>query len=253
MVDNVRRISSKAYAVKASDEGVVEAYVSVFGNKDSYNEVVQYGAFAESIKQKLPKVVWQHDITRPIGITLEATEVEAGSKELPAEIKEFGGLRVKGKLNLNTDDGRNAYEHIKFGSIDEYSFGYEVLESKNQDDGTVALTKVRMHEWSPVTIGANPATLTASVKSYNDKCDTLDQLLADVVGHTKNKHEMRKKEGRTLSSANRERIRSIADALKIAGNELMELHKATEPKPKQRLITATTRLQLSELNTMDIN
>lgn len=250
------QFTSKAYGAKALGDGIVELYVSVFNAEDSYRERVAFGAFKESIATKLPKAVWQHDITRPIGKTLEATEIEAGSSELPDEIKEYGGLKIKAHLNTNTTDGKDAYEHIKFGSIDEYSFGYELLESKNLDDGTIELTKLRIHEWSPVTIGANPLTMTSSVKSYDVKGDELEQLITDFVGHSKAKCEMRTKEGRTLSSANRERIRSIADALKVASEDLGDMYKATEPKPKGRQTELTIkklRLRVSELSINEIN
>ena len=146
--------SYKTDYIVGQDEGVVEAFVSVFNNVDSYGDVVMYGAFKESIANSLPKLVWQHDLQRPIGKTVEAIELEAGDNRLPEHLQEYGALYVKGLFNLNTTDGRDAYEHIKFGSVDEYSFGYEEVETTPNTDGTKQLNKLNIIEWSPVTIGA---------------------------------------------------------------------------------------------------
>ena len=47
------------------DQGIVTAYVSVFGNKDSYGDVVVPGAFAGDVAafeagEKLIPVIWSH-------------------------------------------------------------------------------------------------------------------------------------------------------------------------------------------------
>ena len=124
---------------KADGEGTVEAFVSVFDNVDSYGDRVMLGAFADSISQKLPKLVWQHELKRPVGKPIAAEEIPAGDARLPERLKDYGALYVKGLFNLNTTDGKDAYEHIKFGSVDEYSFGYEEVETTPLADGTKEL------------------------------------------------------------------------------------------------------------------
>ncbi len=59
-----------AFQVKAADDaGQIEGYVSVFGVRDSYNELVMPGAFADSLaKHKRegtkPLMLWQHNPDR---------------------------------------------------------------------------------------------------------------------------------------------------------------------------------------------
>lgn len=246
-------ISSKAY-YKASEteEGVVEAYVSVFGNVDSYGDRVMLGAFTKSLEAKAPKMVWQHDLTRPVGKTLEAREVPAGDTSLPDELKEYGALWVKGAFNLNTTDGKDAYEHIKFGSVDEYSFGYEEIASTPNEDGTKSLTELRIVEWSPVTLGANPLTLTASVKSLGlePKADILEEAFANTLDHLRSHADMKEKAGAAISRVRRERLRGLAESAKEFYKELIKMLDEAEPQreedAKQQLAILALKFQSLE-------
>ena len=242
---------------KADGEGTVEAFVSVFGNVDSYGDRVMLGAFADSITAKLPKMVWQHDITRPIGKTISAEELPAGDGRLPDSLKEFGALYVKGVFNLNTTDGKDAYEHIKFGSIDEYSFGYEEVETTPLADGTKELNKVNIIEWSPVTVGANPMTMTSNVKAMTleEKLDVAATLIAQSEQHAKAYADMRSKAGRVLNSRIRGMILSLADQLKDVSKNLYQLHSETDPIPKAdstEIKKKQLAIMLQQINTMEI-
>ena len=50
--------------------GIVKGYGSVFGNKDSDNDIIEKGAYRRTIKNNGSRVkyLYQHDITKPIGI-----------------------------------------------------------------------------------------------------------------------------------------------------------------------------------------
>ncbi len=60
--------------------GVVKGYGSVFGNRDSDDDVIERGAYAKTIKEngKRVKYIYQHDITKPIGKMSELYEDEKG-------------------------------------------------------------------------------------------------------------------------------------------------------------------------------
>lgn len=169
-----RKIMS-ALGAKAldGDQGVVEAYCSVFNNVDYSGEIIRPGFFADTITAAntqggaLPKVLWSHNMwDMPLGITTEAEEVLPYDARLPAQINQLGGLRVVGKFNMDTTNGRDAFSHIKFGSLDKYSIGYYVIEDKyNRDTGVVELLKGDWIEWSPVNFAANDATMTVGAKN----------------------------------------------------------------------------------------
>lgn len=236
MITNTKFKSVKTDYKVNSDDGIVEAFVSVFGNVDSYGDRVKFGAFKESLEHKLPKLVWQHDLQNPIGKTLSAEEIGAGDSRLPDHLKEYGALYVKGAFNLNTTSGRDAFEHIKFGSVDEYSFGYHEIETTPLDDGTKSLDKLDIIEWSPVTIGANPLTMTANVKamSLEEKLDATATLLKETERHSSAYVAMRQKAGRVLNSRIRSLILALADQSKELSSELYSLYKETEPIKNDR-------------------
>lgn len=143
---------------KAADgqKGVFEAYVSVFGNVDSYGEVVDKGAFNEWLKDwtpRYPKVVRDHDWSKPIAKILEIKEDEIG-------------LKVKAQLLLEIELARETYILMKEGVLTDFSFGYSVVDDY-QDPATGArhLRKLAIWECSPVLVGANRSATLTGVKS----------------------------------------------------------------------------------------
>ncbi len=140
------------------EEGIVHAVVSVFNVTDSHGDIIIKGAFRDSIERHkkrgtLPPGIFYHDCTKPVAKTVDAWE-------------DNEGLHVIGKFNLDTQRGRETFSDIKAGILNEYSFGFRVLQQKKTKRGREIL-KVDWVEWSPVLIGANRCTYTASVKSKN--------------------------------------------------------------------------------------
>lgn len=97
-------------------QGIVEAFVSAIGNKDSVGDIVIPGAFNDSLKRRKPRVVWGHDWNQPIGKVLEIYEVAPNDPRLPAKMKNagVGGLFAKVQFNLNTERGREAFANVAF-------------------------------------------------------------------------------------------------------------------------------------------
>jgi len=132
-----------------ADDGVIEGYASAFGVVDTYNEVVEPGAFSASLvdskrKGKSIKMLWQHDSTKPIGIWDDLAE-------------DSKGLWVKGRILKDASSlAAEAYELIKGGALDELSIGYKTIETAPHDDkhGVLRLIKLDLREVSPVTFGA---------------------------------------------------------------------------------------------------
>lgn len=167
-----------AFQIKAEDisnEGEFSGYGSVFGVVDSYDEVVDKGAFEETLaehraKGTWPKMLWQHDSREPIGEWVDMYEDQHG-------------LFVRGKLLLSDDpkeeiaEARKAYILMRKGIVDGLSIGYRVIEHLvNQEEKVIHLTKLKLREVSPVTFPANEAALVSTVKSIRD----LEGLLRDA-------------------------------------------------------------------------
>ena len=152
------------------EKGIVEAYVSGIGNKDSGGDIIVPGAFNASLQQRTPKGVWSHDWDKPVSKTLEIYEVPAGDPRLPMKMQlaEIGGLYVKTQFNLNTQLGRDAYETVKFfGEESEWSIGYQVDDAEyDHDQKAMILKEISLYEYSPVLFGMNELTSTVSIKAH---------------------------------------------------------------------------------------
>lgn len=152
-------IEAEIKAVKNEEEdGAFEGYASIFGNTDLGNDVVVEGAFAKSISRrgaKGVKMLYQHDAKQPIGVYDEIREDDKG-------------LRVKGRLALGTQRGREVYELMKMGAIDGLSIGYRVdAKGYDYDDKGKRryLKSVDLMEISAVTFPMNPKARVQAVKS----------------------------------------------------------------------------------------
>lgn len=144
------------FKVLDKEAGIFEAYVSVFGNIDSYGEIVDPGAFKgwlEKYGGRYPKGVWGHDWNEPITKTLECREDERG-------------LYVKAQFVLEVQRAREIYALMLAGVITDFSFGFRVLNS-SVDPATnlVHLTEIAIYEYSPVLVGANDQATLIGVKA----------------------------------------------------------------------------------------
>lgn len=157
MTKGLKHFEIENASVKAlgdDNSGEFEGYGSVFGVVDSYGEVVDKGAFADSLaKHGMPKLLLQHMTWMVGGVYLEAREDDHG-------------LYVKGKLNLGVQAAREAYELLKQGAISGLSIGFRpVVEEYNNESGITHLKQVRLYEVSLVTFPANEAATVSAVKS----------------------------------------------------------------------------------------
>lgn len=172
------------YTVKAdADNGIIEAYVSIMGIADDswLNDIVEPGAYLKTISERGPagsnriRVLWQHSTRDVIGFPLLMEE--HSREQLPASVlskypKATGGLFTRSKLVMDVQKGREAFALYKSGAMDEWSIGFDTVDSWFEDIDKVTfrhLREIRLWEYSPVTWGANPATTTVSVKDADDE------------------------------------------------------------------------------------
>jgi HK97 family phage prohead protease len=175
--------------LKAADsnepEGVLEAIVSVFSNKDSGGDRVMPGFFSEWLMKRPPKGVWSHDWTQPVAKTLEAKELLPGDPLLPDSVKDLGGLYIKAAFNLGTQRGREAFSDLQFGTIDEFSIGYEIYEDRwDAKTKTRDLLRGRCFEWSPVLAGMNEMTVSLGTKDARPDAGTETKTEAGTAEST---------------------------------------------------------------------
>lgn len=158
------------FETKALDENKFEGYASYFNNIDSYDDIIERGAFKKTIAENRGriKVLWQHDAAEPIGIPEEMYEDD-------------NGLYVRAKISM-TDTGKKAMTLIKDGVITEMSIGYDVLKDDYKMMGNRRirmLKEVRLWEFSPVTFAANDKAKIMKMRALleNVKYDNMDAIL----------------------------------------------------------------------------
>lgn len=154
------------------EEGTFEGYASTFGNIDSTNDIIEQGAFTKSLQTREPKVLWQHDMRKPVGKVMDIRE-------------DNKGLWVKVKLATATTLGKDAYEYMKADIINRLSIGFRIKEYEYETDNDIRRIKeVELFEFSLVTIPANDMATVTGVKSVPQTEREFEKFLCDS-GYTR--------------------------------------------------------------------
>jgi HK97 family phage prohead protease len=173
------------------EEGEFTGYASVFGNKDLYGDVVLKGAFTNTLAEWERKgvpipLLWGHNTADP----------DFNLGEIVSAEEDDHGLKVHGRLDLESPKSAQTYRLLKSGRVNQMSFAYGVVdgayvqpegEGKTWRDAYYELRELDLYEVSIVPIGANQETEILAVKS--------------VIG------SLAAKAGRTLSAKNEDAIR----------------------------------------------
>ncbi|MGG7524120.1 HK97 family phage prohead protease, partial [bacterium BS0013] len=142
----------------AADGGEIEGYGAIFSAADFSRDTIAPGAFAESLAAykasgTAPAMLWAHRQAEPIG-------------RWTAMGEDPRGLRVRGKLNRETEAGAKAYAHIRAGDVTGLSIGYGVAPGgAKSTGGGRSLTRLHLHEVSAVTTPMHPGARITGVKS----------------------------------------------------------------------------------------
>lgn len=146
------------------DVGFIEGYASTFGNVDLGFDMVERGAFRKTIKDKKGKfpILLDHDMTKQIGWNIEAEEDDHG-------------LKVKGEIQLITEEAKNRYAlakralelKTKMGlSIGYSTVKWEVVKDQDQMKPTVRkLKEIKLYEYSLVTFPMNESAAISGAKA----------------------------------------------------------------------------------------
>jgi HK97 family phage prohead protease len=159
--DNGREWFSASAEFKFAGEetpvGEFTGYASTFGNVDLGGDIIERGAFLETLSRKSPSdvlMLLQHNArSYPIGDWLEMRENDQG-------------LIVRGRLDLEDPDGARVYNAMKKGRLKGLSIGYMIPKGGADMDrnGTRRLKKISLAEISIVTVPMNPRAQANRVK-----------------------------------------------------------------------------------------
>jgi HK97 family phage prohead protease len=153
-----RKSPAQTTSIKAGPKGEIEAVFATYNVKDHDGDWTLPGAFEDGAQ--IPISAYGHQSwsgALPVGKgTIRTTAKDA---------------RIDGQLFLNTDAGRETFTMLKeLGELAQFSYGYDVLktgeltEELRQRGIRRVLKKLKVHEVSPVLVGAGIDTRLVAAK-----------------------------------------------------------------------------------------
>lgn len=166
-----KEIKSLPFEVKEFNEDseyfTFEGYASTFGNIDLGDDIIVRGAFSNSLaKNSTVPVLWQHQMSEPVGKSITLYEDDKGlyiKAILPKE-----DTLVKGRI----------MPQMKIGSIKEMSIGFFTREAE-MEKGVRMIKEIELFEVSLVTKAMNPQALVSGFKSMESLKD-IEQSLKEM-------------------------------------------------------------------------
>lgn len=153
----------------AGDAMTFSGYGAVFGNVDSYGDVIQKGAFAKTIHDAKTSGIWPAMLEQHGGWGMSATDMtpvgvwsDLGEDDV--------GLKVEGAF-APTVRGRELYTLMKMTprpAINGLSIGFIPVKWRmrsSPEEPRRTLEEIKLMEISPVTFPANGKARVSSVKS----------------------------------------------------------------------------------------
>jgi uncharacterized protein len=138
-----------------ADDGAFEGYASLFNSEDLGHDVIQPGAFHDSLAGRdanAIKMLFQHNPAEPIGVWEVIRE-------------DAKGLYVKGRLTLAVAKAREVLALMKAGALDGLSIGFKAVKARRDArSGVRRLEKVDLWEISVVTFPMLPGARVQAVK-----------------------------------------------------------------------------------------
>lgn len=206
------------------DKGEVTAVFATFNVKDSDWDVTLPGAFedgAPALISAYGHASWSGML--PVGKgTIATTDTEA---------------LFHGRFFMDTTHGRDTFLTVKeTGDLQEWSYGFDILErSFGEFDGEQVqfLKRLRVHEVSPVLLGAGVGTRTLAAKSSNTRFSEQAQaVVAAVSGLTDRAADVlakRQEKGKGLGADSTALLQQLQGELK----RLDALLEAPQPPPEE--------------------
>ena len=183
-LDQFLDVKAEINAVDSEDEeyGTFEGYGSIFGNTDLGNDIVAKGAFSKSVKKTGAlgvKLLYQHKSDMPIGVYESIEEDEKG-------------LKIRGRLAMKTQLGRETYELMKMGALDGLSIGFRISPKGQSYDkaGARVIKEVELMEISVVTFPMNPKAKVQAVKGQELSIREWENGLRDAFSLSRSEAKM---------------------------------------------------------------
>jgi phage head maturation protease len=214
--------------VKDADKGQVALIFAKYNEVDHDGDVTLPGAFDDGAKARIS--AYNH--TSWGG----ALPVGDGSIKVVGDEAQFHG-----QFYMDTQHGADTFTTVKRQSeagLQEWSYGYDTVKMSFGEFGDPPervrfLEKQRVHEVSPVLLGAGIGTRTLSAKSadhqtFTGEAASVLAVVTSLVDRAAEVLTMRREKGKGFGSESAELLRQVDAQMKQLSGRLAEL--LTEPE-----------------------
>jgi HK97 family phage prohead protease len=182
--------------IKDAAKGEVSAVFSTFGKIDKDGDLTLPTAFEDGAPVRIS--AYQHkswEGALPVGKgVVRVTDTEA---------------ILEGRFFLQTAAGRDTFEVVKeMGSLQEWSYGFDIEDfsyEERGEDRVRILEKSKIHEVSPVLLGAGIGTRTLAVKSadplkFGEEAQAVVAAVASLTERAADVMAKRREKGKGLGA-----------------------------------------------------
>lgn len=208
--------------IKDADKGEVTAVFATLDVVDHDGDVTKAGAFVEDAPVRISAYghkSWEGAL--PVG---RGTIRTVGREAI-----------LQGRFFMDMPEARSTFAAVKgLGELQEWSYGYDVEDSEpGQHEGKSVrfLKRLKVHEVSPVLIGAGVGTRTLGTKgalTFSDEAQAVVAALTGLADRAADVMAMRREKGKGLADSSAQLLEQVkAQAARLAG--LLE----AEPAPSE--------------------
>ncbi|MEU8683154.1 HK97 family phage prohead protease [Streptomyces sp. NPDC048611] len=213
---------------KDAGHGQVEAVFATLGVKDHDGDVTLKGAF---------------DQDAPVRISAYNHASWGGALPIgKGTIREEGDQVVFRGEFFKTQAAQDTRETLKgLGAMGEWSYGFDVVESEpgnHKGESVRLLKKMKVHEVSPVMLGAGIGTSTRSVKGLeqNTLGEAVEAVIA-VIERAERVEALRAEKGLSLTESTRSSLEGLDEAIRrlngLLSNDTEESKNIEEQAPAE--------------------
>lgn len=224
--------------VKDAEAGTVEAVFATFNVKDSDWDVTMPGAFengAAALISAYGHKSWAGLL--PVGKgTITATDTEAV---------------FTGQFFMDTIGGQDTFKTVKAtGELQEWSYGYDPVRysyGEHAGERVRFLEQIKVHEVSPVMLGAGVGTRTLSAKGairFSDECTAVLAAVKSLSARAADVMAKRQEKGKLLGSESADLLGQLQEQLKALDGVLQ-----AEPEPGDAKAAGQEFLRFVQIST----
>lgn len=209
-----KSINGQIEVKEAREDGIlsIRAYACVFGNVDSWNDIIAPNACDEFLASKEAdrmRLCWQHSMDDVIG-------------RITAKGADGYGVWIEADI-LPTTLGKDVQTLVRGEAINELSIGYKIISHHYEGDIRV-LDEIIIREVSLVSMAANPLAVITDMKAEETEPETQpEETIEEKPLKTDNTMDEMKKQLETIeqkAAAAEKKAADLAAQLEEKNNEL---------------------------------